>query len=183
MSERMSLALVSAIPGRIRVRVGRSFRSLSSMNELAGIIRSLNGVRDVQINPTTGSFLILYDPEAVDIGQLYLAAQAANVDITLPGDRAESTADSKLAGVARAINATFGRVDRTIFDFTGGKLDAKTLAPLAVGGVAVRQLFTQGVGISSIPWYVLLWYSFEMFTKYNYRYHVMPEVPPESPKS
>ncbi|MGI5837157.1 MAG: HMA2 domain-containing protein [Chloroflexota bacterium] len=180
MSDKRSVTLVSAVPGRIRVRVDRSMRSPESMRELAELLRGFNGVCEVQVNPTTGSFLVFYDPETMDLTQLFIAAQAAKIDIVLPGTGSEGATQGDLSDVAKAVNSHFGQLDRMVSGFTGGKLDAKTLAPLAIGAVAVRQLFVQGAGLSSVPWYVLLWYSFEMFTKYNLKKGPQAQPPPES---
>lgn len=180
MSDSRNVTLVSALPGRIRVRIDRSMRSPESIRELTELLRGLSGVREVQVNPTTGSFLIFYDPEAADLTQLYLAAQAAKVNIVLPGTASEGEPRTDLSSVARAVNSYFGRLDWMVSSYTGGKLDAKTLAPIAVGAVAVRQLLVQGASLSSAPWYVLLWYSFEMFTKYNLKKRPLPQPPVES---
>lgn len=178
MSEERSVTVVSAVPGRLRVRADRSLRSPDSMHALEELLCGLKGVREVQVNPTTGSFLVFYDPKSLNIAELYLAAQAANLNIVVPGMGPEAGPEGGVSEVAQAITTRFGQVDRAVAGFTGGKLDAKTLAPLALSAVAVRQLVTQGARLSAIPWYVLLWYSFEMFTKYNLKGRSKPRPRP-----
>jgi len=137
------------------------------MRALQDLLSSLGGVREVQVNPTTGSLLLSYDPETLDMAELLLAAQNANVKVVVPGLDQQATVEEGVSDVARRLNDRFSQVDRAVSRATGGRLDAKAAAPLALGAVAVRQLLTQGAGLSAIPWYVLLWYSFEIFTKYN----------------
>ncbi len=167
MVEERNLTVVSFVPGRIRVRADRSLRSSDSMRALQELLAGLGGVREVQVNPTTGSLLMSYDPETLDMAELLLAVQNANVKVVVPGLDQQASVEEGVSGVARSINDCFSQVDRAVSRATGGRLDAKAVAPLALGAVAVRQLLIQGAGLSAIPWYVLLWYSFEMFTKYN----------------
>lgn len=180
MSDGRNVTLVSALPGRVRIRLDRTARSPESIRELAELLAGLVGVREVQVNPATGSYLVFYDPEAVDITQLYVAAQAAKFNFVLPGISPEGAPQGDVSELARAVNSYFGQLDRILSGFTGGKLDAKVLAPMALGAVAVRQLFVQGASLSSAPWYVLLWYSFDLFTKFNLKKRSQVEPPPES---
>lgn len=168
MGQNRSVFLVHAIPGRVRVRLGKGLRSPEEMNALVETLSRVEGIREVRANPTIGSLLILYDPKAIGMESLVMAAAAADIEVVIPeADRQPPSAE--LSDVARGINSAFGRLDRAVARATDGKLDAKTLAPLALGAVAVRRILTSGADLSAVPWYVLLWYSFEMFTKYNLR--------------
>ncbi len=167
MSEDRTATIVSAAPGRVRVRLGPAMRSPDAMRGLAEMVSGLEGVREARVNPTTGSLLVLYDPETVSMEGLYLAARAANLTIVVPESNSPAAITWEVSEVARAVNSAFGRMDAAVSGFTGGKLDAKTLVPLGLGAAALRQIVTSGANLGAVPWYVLLWYSFEMFTKYN----------------
>lgn len=169
MGQDRSVFLVHAIPGRVRVRLGKGLRSPDEMNALVGTLSRVEGIREVRANPTIGSLLILYDPKAIGIESLVMAAAAADIDIVIPEMDGRPPPSAELSDVARGINSAFGRLDRAVARATDGRLDAKTLAPLALGAVALRRILTSGADLSAVPWYVLLWYSFELFTKYNLR--------------
>ncbi len=161
--------IVHAIPGRVRVRLDPTLRSPDFMRSLVETLSEVKGVHQVQSNPTTGSILLLFDPGVLSLEQLYLAASAADVVIVTPGASSEPPVSEQTTPLARSINSAVGRMDRTVFDFTGGKIDVKTLFPLGLAAAAVRQIATSGGNLAAAPWYVLLWYSFETFTKYNLR--------------
>lgn len=169
LSEEITATILHAIPGRIRVRVEGSARAPETMSALASAVSQIAGVQEVRINPTTGSLLALYDPNAVSIEEMYIAARAARLNITAPGSPSSPGETAEVSQVARNITSSFGRVDSAISSVTGGRLDAKTLVPLGLGAAAVRQIATTGAGLSAIPWYILLWYSYGIFTKYNLR--------------
>ncbi len=59
------MSYVHHIPGRIRVRSEAVKNSLARARQLETRLRSMNGVRDVAINLTTGSVLIHYQAGAV----------------------------------------------------------------------------------------------------------------------
>lgn len=167
--------VVHAIPGRVRVRLDRSLRSAETMQTLAGLLAQIEGVRQVRVNPSTGSVLLEYDPQQVNLEQLYLAANAAKVTLVMPGTPNES-GPQDMTPLAKRINSTFGRLDRTVYDFSGGRIDVKTLFPLGLAAAAVRQIATSGGNVAAAPWYVLLWYSFDTFTRYNRRAGRTPEA-------
>jgi hypothetical protein len=52
-----------------------------------------------------------------------------------------------------------------ISDLTHDLVDLRTLAPLGLGAIALRQLLIKGLQLEDIPWYVLAWYAFDSFVK------------------
>ena len=169
MAEVRTASLVHASPGRIRIRLDRAFRSPQFMQSLADSIVELDGVKGVNVNPSTGSLLLTYDPETLGLEDLYLAAKAADLNLAIPGSAARSPAGPTLSPLSAGISTAFDRLNQGVADFTGGKADAKTLVPLGLAAWALRQITTSGGNLAAVPWYVLLWYSFETFTKYGLR--------------
>ncbi|MHB0871817.1 MAG: HMA2 domain-containing protein [Chloroflexota bacterium] len=161
--------IVHAIPGRIRVRLGKSLSSPESMQSIMETLSAVEGVSRAEANPVTRSILLLYDPEVMNPEQLYLAAQSVDVAVVLPGSAQPSAASERITPIASSINSTVSRIDRAVFDFTGGKLDARTVVPFGLATAAIRQIVTSRGSLMRAPWYVLLWYSFELFTKFNRR--------------
>ncbi len=160
--------IVHAIPGRVRVRLGRTLRSPQTMETLSGLLAQMEGVHNVRTNSSTGSLLLEYDPQVVDLEQLYVAAAAANVTIVVPGVATQASPE-EITPLAKGINSAVGRFDRAVSDFSGGKIDLKTLFPLGLAAAALRQIASSGGNVTAAPWYALLWYSFETFNRYNGR--------------
>ena len=62
--------IVSAIPGRVRFRVSALRGDSSLAHELCVHMSRLPGIRFVEANATTGSFLARYEPDEVDIAAI-----------------------------------------------------------------------------------------------------------------
>ena len=76
----LSYEIAHHVSGRIRIRVPiLKKRSLSALQRLAAIPLEA-GILDVQVNPLTGSLVIHYDPQKIDILK-YLEAVASNKEI------------------------------------------------------------------------------------------------------
>ncbi len=161
--------IVHAIPGRIRFRLDRSLRSPESLRSLTDTLSQMEGVRRVEVNPATGSLLLLYDPEVLNIEQLYLAARTANVNVLIPEGAAAELPSEEVSAIASRINSFFGQMDSAVFRFTGGTIDVKTLVPFGLATAALRQIAASRGRLATVPWYVLLWYSADIFIKYNRR--------------
>jgi hypothetical protein len=169
MQEDRIATVVHTMPGRLRVRLSRSLGTPETLGSVAESLSQVPGVRHVQVNPVSRSVLLLYDPQLLSLEDLSLAAAAADIRVTVPGENGGGHSSEELSGVARSINNTFGSMDESVRQATAGRLDAKTLLPLALGAAGLRQIFASGAAMRAIPGYVLLWYAFEMFTKYNLR--------------
>ncbi|HEX2923761.1 MAG TPA: hypothetical protein VHS28_07030 [Chloroflexota bacterium] len=165
MPQSMTASLVHAVPGRMRIRLSRKHRSTEIMRALAQALSSVDGVRQVQSNPISGSVLLLYDPEVLGVESVLPAARAAGLDIVEPGS--SLAADDPISPAALGINTAFGRLDSTVAKLTGGFIDAKTLVPLGFIAAAARRVATSGASLDNIPWHTLLWYAFGVFTSYN----------------
>lgn len=169
MQGQKSAQLVHTVPGRIRVRLDRASRSPDSMQSLSRKLSELEGVREVRVNPRTGSMLLTYDPDLLGMEQLYLAARSAGIQVSLPGEPPNQPNPNGTSPVASWINSLFGRADTAVSDLSGGKIDARTVVPMTLGAWAVRRIAQSRGQLGAVPWYVLLWYAFELFTKYNRR--------------
>lgn len=62
--------VVHASPGRIRLRVSRSHRTAGTFAQVRQLLSSLPGVADVDVNAATGSVLVHYDPDTLDVAHL-----------------------------------------------------------------------------------------------------------------
>ena len=165
--------IVHSSPGRIRVRLGRELRAPDLMRTTQDTLAGIKGVRAVEVNPVTGSVLLLHDPAVLTFEDLTSAAAAANIVLTVPDPSdGPTTTPGGPSPLAQRINSAFGQMDGALARITGKRADARTLLPLGLGAIAVRQLAASGAQLSSIPWYILLWYSFEIYTKYNVKYQL-----------
>ena len=62
--------------GRLRIKVSEVKRQPQQAAEAEQALRQLEGVREVQANPTTGSVLVLFQPEVVSPEHIVRALQS-----------------------------------------------------------------------------------------------------------
>lgn len=95
------------VPGRLRVRVPRIKGSMAEARALESSLSAIKGVSGVESRELTGSIVICYDPQAVDLQTLLLGLANAAIPITDAVNRARALPaklPDKIAGkVANAI--------------------------------------------------------------------------------
>ncbi len=148
--------VVSATPGRLRVRLPAGAGS----DGLAAVMDALGGrveVTRVEARWRTGSVVVEYDPAAVE------AVWGVLGELGLPtATRVAGSADPEAARVLGALTRANDLVARR----TGGT-DLRTLVPVGLGMLALRQLLRGEQRLADAPWYVLAWYASETFQKFH----------------
>jgi Heavy metal associated domain 2 len=166
--------LVSSTPGRLRVRLAGGDGRQAALRRVRDGLSGRPGVRAVETSAVTGSVLVHYDPARTtaedvadlleDLGLLVVEVGNGGAPVGHIPDVPSETGHSRPAA---GLIATLGDADRRLSRLTGGALDLKLLFPLALGAVGAGQLVRQGLGLSQIPAYVLLWYAFDSFFKFH----------------
>jgi len=133
------------------------------------------GIRDVQTNLTAGSITVHYDPGArtssdvlamlADVGLIVREVLAVAEDG--PPGAGHSLASASLIGALTNLDSRISRL-------TGRKVDLKLLFPTALGLLGLRQVLAEGLGLTQVPGYILLWYAFDAF----YKLHAAPTLEP-----
>jgi Heavy metal associated domain 2 len=161
--------VVHHIPGRLRVRLPRAQRNPRLLEELAKFCESLGGVRQVEINPTTGSLLVHYTPESHDQIRSLLRSQAEGIEQPPElgmaddlADKMEREADFLAAHseVALRLVNTVKALNREVRIATDNTVDLKVLLPAAL---AVWAFLKHGIEASTPLWVTLTIFSFNSF--------------------
>lgn len=172
MSDGRDLRVVHALPGRLRVRVKAApgDGDWSAADALAGWeqrFRDLAGVRDVVLNRATGSLLVHYDPEVVDLHQEFALGSPAPLDSS--GNPVEAYSDGEgrpaiapASLPARAAAAAFWKADTALSDLSGGNMDLKLAVPAALLGAGLWELAV-GAEVAGMSFHVLAWYAYNLF--------------------
>jgi hypothetical protein len=160
--------LLHAIPGRIRLRVHEVKGSPARAHEVEQQVAGLKLVRRVEVNPVTGSVLVVYDHEdsasIAELGRLFLPGLEL-ATMTTPPDPVpdvDAVTPSVVEGVmhhARAINANL----RT----TTGGLDLRVLVPATFVLLGIKTLVTERKRTPA--WYNYFWFAFGTFCTLNRR--------------
>ena len=168
----------SAMPGRLRIRLDRTHRRDSALDQLHDTIEGRDGIHAVGSNPATGSVLVHYDRQALDHDDVLAMLGDAGVVIgetarTLGGEAGGEAADGGAGFGQSAVSArildALTDLDRRLSRATNGLVDVKLLFPVTLGTLAIRQILTNGLGLGTVPGYVLLWYTFDSFYKLHPR--------------
>ena len=163
--------VVHHIPGRLRVKLPRRARTPRQLRELREFISGLGGVRQVEINPVTGSILVHYEPESADqIHELMQASAESESWLEPPeltdadelAERIEREAEFLAAHSELAAQIVRGvkKVDRQLREATDNTVDLKVLLP---AGLAVWAFLKMGVEASTPLWVTLGIFSFNSF--------------------
>jgi len=158
---RLPVEILHASPGRIRLRVRQKDLDSPALLQAERSIARLPGVFRVAKNPVTRSLVISFDAQKVGFGEISAAFGEAGI-ILEPLVRTRESTD-EIRPLDQTITAFCRRVDERVRERTGGSLDARTVVPIGLGALAVRELLT--TGMTAAPWYVLFWYSFDSFLK------------------
>ena len=150
-----SLAEVRAsLPGRMRLYMPAVSDARAQAEQMKTQLESTGVIRRVDIEPRTGSVLILYDEAAVQAPVVMGAA------MKLMG--LEGKMNREAAGKARgALHTLLAAVNTGVLDATGGLLDAKTLAAGALTVAAIRSRAQKGWALPGAA--TLLWWAARLF--------------------
>ncbi len=103
--------------------------------------------------------------EAIAAAQEHWQDLTAEVQADLIEHRqTETPPTARLTTELQTIATTLDTQTRSL---TRGWVDLKTVIPLGLGAIALRQLLTKGFQLEDIPWYVLAWYAFDSFMILN----------------
>jgi hypothetical protein len=143
------------MPGRVRVRVVPEERSPEHLERVRRKLEAHPDVTGVDVNPRTGSVLVL--------GERTNRLRVA-LDEALEIVEEEGPENVQEAGLESVLVLVQG-LDRWIGRSTGGQLSLRWLVPASFIAVALRQLLRQGVTLGELPWFVLLYYGVDSFLK------------------
>jgi hypothetical protein len=172
--------IVSHAAGRMRVRLQQQHRDPAALEAIEDRLSEHAAIDSITTNQRTGSVLVHYDHQRLtkdDLVELLwdagLVARELLGAADIPGDlgRAVSTSPSSAphSATATSLLDALTDLDRRLSKLTNGKLDVKLLVPTGLGLLAIRQIAMNGLGLSQVPGYVLLWYTFDSFYKLHQR--------------
>jgi hypothetical protein len=155
------LAVVHAMPGRLRLRVPVPART----SGLPEAIAALPGVTDATWNPRSRGLLVRYEGSEIT-GREIIHAAVSHAGVGMPRgivDDAGRRDESVGAGIASAVGDLNTRVSRA----TAGHFDLGALVPIALSVWAVAEMVRSRV--DPLSWSSALWYAHGLFRDYALR--------------
>lgn len=164
---RLKASVPHATSSRLRLRVeGDPDEVAVLLDSVAGRAAEHPGVRSVRTDPRTGSALLTWDPERLDLAaaiELCRKAHQALRDIAPP--QVADAVEQPLSLAASRLVERLSAANRRVHDASGGKVDLRFLVPAGFAALSLRQLLRTGPATASIPWYALAYYAFDSFVK------------------
>ena len=161
----LHVSIVHASPGRLRLKLPRDEMQGEALNRAEHALQSAAGIEDVRPNPLASSVLVRYNPGSADLGSVMDALEQAGVNVVVENlqDVVQSTGGETPGTLGDAIGSIFSNADARVSRLMHGRADLRTLLPVGLGALAVREVFS-GRAVAA-PWYVLAWYAFDSFTR------------------
>jgi Heavy metal associated domain 2 len=161
------------VPGRMRIRVRGGKHNPHLLDKVKGPISQMDGVRNVEVNPTTGSLVIHYrsrhprkfETEIAEQGSSTGAFHLALPQIGEAGEiwgavQQEAEFLAAHSQLARSIVQGTQQLDAAVKVATDNNLDLKVLVPL---GLAAFSFMYLGTDVSTPLWISLGIFSFNSF--------------------
>jgi hypothetical protein len=170
------IKVVHAVPGRIRLKVAQVRENPALANQIQNRLTAIHGIYKVEVNPLTGSVLLLYDAQTATASDS-LRALAEPLAALFPGfdsQQFEAWQSASINGIGSApaltgsLSSFFSALDAGIHRVTGGGADLKVLVPLALFLFGLRGLLVSDKLVSP-TWYDFFWFSLGTYFMLNPR--------------
>jgi copper chaperone CopZ len=143
---------VFTAPGRIRFRSDAIVGNTAARDTLVENLHKITGVTSVEVNVTSGSLLIRYEPAEVS-PEILFAATLKLLDLEAEFLRG---AQPYLAREARAM---MGSLNRAVYEMTRGITDFRTFIAVALAVYGIYRVRTDAV--RAVPsGFTLLWWAY-----------------------
>jgi hypothetical protein len=156
-----------SVPGRIRVRVDAD--TTGQRNDVLDAIKTVSarpGIDQIRTDRRTGSALVTYDPDELSIDDAVALLRSAHSALhALAPPAVASVIEGGISDAAAVIRSGMRTADDSVMRATRGTVDLRVLLPIGLVGLSARQLLRNGIGLKSMPWYVLAYYAFDSFIK------------------
>lgn len=184
--------VVHHIPGRMRIRVPFLKGASAYAQQINEVLLPVEGMRQVDFSPITGSVLLHYDPEKHEdfskgLAEYILRTMGVSLVLAMTDGPASSAKDSDVlvapvnsdTEAGREIKQFFSRINKEIRTATSDAFDLKTALPVGLGIYALLKL---GSAMTTPLWVTLGIFSFTSFAILN-PVSVTVHPNPEQPRS
>ena len=146
----------ASIPGRIRLYMPAVTANPETAAKMKKQMEETGAVRNVSINPSTGSVLFLYDETQVEASVVEGAA------IRLMG-LDEAIQRQPVSKMEKSLKMLWNSINHGVMETTNGWMDARMLAGTAISIAAIRSLIIHGAVLPG--GITLLWWASSIFSR------------------
>ncbi len=140
-------------PGRLRLQIPSQKRNGHFFQSVMDSLSNLSGVERIEINPVTGSILMIHSTDVEKIAQY--ARENGLFEI--------ESGRRPISSFHQAAVKAFHTLDRQVKGLTGEGINLGALASIALIGAGTYQILRGN--FAAIPWYTAFWYGLNLFLK------------------
>ena len=154
-------SIAHASDGRLRLRLPWLKEARDQAEGLADGVRALEGLYRVEVRPSTGSVLCLYDPEVLSVGQILARVQSllhAHLESEHPHEPSDEArvANSEGSRLARAASRFFKVLDADLLDWSDGTVGLPGVLAGSMLAAGAWQVLSSGE-LELPAWHDLVW--------------------------
>ena len=166
-AEGLYIQIAHQVPERTRLRLAPAPVDAVLAEQLANVLVTVPGMKEVQINRRTGSVLCRHQ-DGIDAGKiLALLQETSRAAILQPGEKPPAPAPVVgSSAVGRALANAFRSMNTQLLTVTRGSLDLGTVAAFGFMGAGALEVATTGK-LPVPPWFNLAWWSFRTFMTFE----------------
>jgi hypothetical protein len=162
----------SKVPGRMRVRLRHNLRDEQTVKRVRESLDNDPDVRDVQVNPMTGSVTFTHAPskdghkilaKALREGEL-LADVAFDIPTSEEGE--EGGGEDPYGKLDQQLADLTYKVEGYVYRKTGLRFRGQVVAG-TVAGLGVAQMVIYGISFEMLPGPVLIWLGWDIYHRVN----------------
>ncbi len=140
-------------PGRLRVKIPSRKGDTDFFSSIQLQLSGLPGIESVNVNPLTGSVLLIHSTDA----HLIIDYAGANNFFTI------KKLETPSSDLYQEVSKVYNNLDGQTKGLLGGGINVASLASVALIIAGVYQI---SVGnLTALPWYVAIYYGIEFFLK------------------
>jgi hypothetical protein len=164
----------SKVPGRMRVRLRHNLRDDQTVKRVKESLDNDPDVRDVQVNPMTGSVTFTHAPskdghgilaKALREGEL-LADIAFDIPAEEEGEGGEGGGEDPYGKLDQQLADLTYKVEGYVYRKTGLRFRGQVIAG-SVAGLGVAQMLIYGISFEMLPGPVLIWLGWDIYHRVN----------------
>jgi heavy-metal-associated domain-containing protein len=150
-------------PGRLRLKVDRATIESGAAQEAVAAFDEQSGVLSARLNVIARSIVVHFDERATDADALAEGVRRSGVTLSVAVAETPRSAAPRRTKFAAWVSQNTRSADERLLVASGGGVDLRTLLPVTLGILALREILAGRVG--GAPWYTLAWWAFDSFLK------------------
>ncbi|MFN0073823.1 MAG: hypothetical protein ACKVVP_20275 [Chloroflexota bacterium] len=159
----LEVIIAHSSPGRLRLRVSRPAIESGTAVDAARAFDEQAGVVNARVNEAARCIVVHYDERAATLDSLLGLVRQGGVDIKVTSADVPRELMPSRTPLTMWLSRKASNVDERLFTASRGSADLRTLVPVSLAALAVREILAGRT--PAVPWYALAWYAFDTFGK------------------